>query len=135
MSSRGSDAIDGGTPDIEYVIVNVTDNNVKILEGVSKKFHSLPDHSHSPNAIYAKMKKDGKTLHEMRFYDEKGNPIIEIAYHPEPNINDGNRETNIVHFHLYDGLVRSEAYRMEQYPDIRKKYEKYLKEFNLYDKC
>ncbi len=135
MSSRGSDAIDGGTPDIEYITVEITENNVKILEGVSTKFHSLPDFANSPNSIYAKIKKDGKTLHEMRFYDEKGNPIIEIAYHPEPNINNGDRERNIVHFHLYNGLVRSKAYRMDQFPDVKEKYAKYLKEFNLYDKC
>ena len=84
---------------------------------------------------YVKMKKDGKTLHELRVYGSNCLPIIEIAYHPEPNINNGDRQTNIVHFHMYDGLIRGDAVKMSDHPEIKEKYAIYLKEFDLYDKC
>lgn len=93
----------------------------------------IRNRQYSPNSIYAKLKKDGKTLHEMRFYDEKGNPIIEIGYHPEPIINNGNRVTNILHYHIYSGLDRINVERMSDHPDVKEKYSTYLKEFNLYD--
>lgn len=133
MSSRGSLAKNGHITTNEYRTIEITELEVKILEGLDNN-HSLPDYSHTPNSIYAKLKSDGKTLHEMRFYDEKGNPIIEIAYHPEPNINNGNRE-NVVHYHLFDGLNRSEPTLVKTHPEIKEKYKKYLKEFDLYDKC
>ena len=100
------------------------------------KNHSLPDYSHTPNSIYAKMKYDGVTLHEIRFYDDKGVPIIEIAYHPEPVINHGDRENSIVHYHLFKGINRDgQPYRMDEHLEVKEKYKVYLKEFNLYDKC
>lgn len=70
----------------------------------------------------------------MRFFDEKNMPIIEIAYHPEPNLNNGDRKNNILHFHLFNGLKRDEPMRMNVNPMIKEKYKKYLKEFDLYDK-
>jgi hypothetical protein len=71
----------------------------------------------------------------MRFYNEKGNLIIEIAYQPDPKINNGDRETSIVHFHVYNGLYRAPAQRMDGHLEIKEKYAKYLKEYGLYDKC
>ena len=135
MSSRGSRARNGHVTTHEYDTSHVTNYGVKILNGTSNQYHSLPDYSHSPNAVYAKMKSDGKTLHELRIYDKNGNPIIEIAYHPEPKINNGDRQTNIVHFHMFDGLKRSDAQRMDTHMNIKEKYAIYLKEFGLYEKC
>lgn len=44
-------------------------------------------------------------------------------------------ETSIVHFHVYKGLDRDPAQRMDNYLEIKEKYAKYLKEYGLYDKC
>ncbi len=134
MSSRGAIVKCGFVTTDDYKIIKVTKTGVKILAGL-KNNHSLPELSHSPNAIYAKLKDDGVTLHEMRFFDEKGMPIIEIAYHPEPNLNNNDRETNIVHFHLFKGLKRDKPVRIKDNSIIKEKYKKYLKEFELYDKC
>lgn len=132
MSSRGSKAINGHVTTNEYETSSISETGVKILIGLGRN-HSLPDYSHSPNSIYAKMKSDGKTLHEMRFYDGKGNPIIEIGYHPEPTLNKGDRLTNVLHFHMYSGLDRISTEKMSDHPDVKEKYSIYLKEFNLYD--
>ena len=45
------------------------------------------------------MKYDNKTLQEIRFYDYRCYPIIEIGYHPEPGINNNGHEP-VVHFHF-----------------------------------
>lgn len=113
MSSRGSYAVNGHVTINEYATIYVDKIGGKILEGISPKSHSLPDYAHTSNSVYVKLKSDGKTLHEMRFYNDKGNPIIEIAYHPEPKINNGDRATNIVHFHIYNRLDRAHAQRMD----------------------
>lgn len=134
MASRGSFTKNGYVTTDEYETLSEIGEDIKILSGLGDN-HSLPDFAHSPNSVYAKMKFDGKTLHEMRIYDKNGNIIIEIAYHPEPNINNGDRQSNIVHFHLYDGLKRLPAMRMDEHPEIKEKYAKYLKELGLYDKC
>lgn len=132
MSSRGAVAKYGFVTTKDYNVLMVTNSGVKILTGVGNN-HSLPELAHSPNSIYAKLKKDGITLHELRFFDEKGHPIFEIAYHPEPAINNGDRETSIVHYHTFSGLKRDDAIKMDEF--IKEKYKKFLKEFNLYDKC
>ena len=135
MSSRGSYAVNGHVTTNEYATIYIDNIGSKILEGTSPKSHSLLDYAHTPNSVYVKLKPDGNTLHEMRFYNDKGNLIIEIAYHPEPKINNGDRETSIVHFHVYKGLDRNPAQRMDEHPHIKEKYAKYLKEYGLYDKC
>lgn len=134
MSSRKAKALNGHVTTNEYQIIKVTPSGVKILEGYGSN-HSLPDYAHTPNSIYAKMKYDGKTLQEMRFYDDKGYLTIEIGYHPEPGINNNSHEP-VVHFHLYDkNLNRYYKNTVKNHPEIKEKYSKYLKEFDLYDKC
>ncbi len=130
MASRGSKAKNGHVTTDEYSTESVTENGVKILKGNGNN-HSLPDYSHSVNSVYAKLGKDG-SLREMRFYDSHGNPVSEIAYHGEPKLNHGKKEP-IVHYHTYEGLVRSPAVRITD--EIKDKYAIYLKEFDLYDKC
>ena len=100
MSSRGSYAVNGHVTTKEYETIYVDNIGSKILEGTSPKSHSLPDYAHTSNSVYIKLKYDGKTLHEMCFYNDKGNLIMEIAYHPEPKINNGDRGTSILHFHI-----------------------------------
>jgi len=134
MSSRGSFAKNGHVTTIEYKTIFKNETlNMEILQGTSKQFHTLPDYSHSPNMVYVKLKDDEVTLHEMRFYDSNCNPIIEIAYHPEPKINNGDMRTNILHYHIYKGLIRGNAIRMDEHPEMSVKYADYLKEFDLYD--
>lgn len=135
MSSRGSYAMNGHVTTTEYKTTGTSNSGAKKLVGTSRQNHSLPDYAHSPNAVYVKYKKDGKTVHEIRIYDENGKPIIEIAYHPEPKLNNGDRETNIVHFHTFDGLTRKDAIRIESQPNVKERYKNILKEFDLYDKC
>ena len=47
-----------------------------------------------------------------------------------------NSHKPVAHFHLYDkNLNRYYKDTVKNYPEIKEKYSKYLKEFNLYDKC
>lgn len=131
MSSRGSFAINGHVTTKNYKTDMITESGVKVLSGIGNN-HSLPELSHTPNSIYDKLKKDD-VLHELRFFDSQGYPIFEIAYHPEPNINNGNRIENIVHYYTFNGLNRKPAKILDEI--IKKRYSKYLKEFGLYDKC
>ena len=135
MSSRGSFAKNGHVTTNEYKTIKVTSSGTKILEGYGTN-HSLPDYAHTPGSIYVKLKKDKKTLHEMRFYDDKGFPIIEIAYHPEPKINNGDRRNSIVHYHTFDGIDHNSVpHRMNEHPEVKEKYKLFLEEYELYDKC
>ncbi len=133
MSSRGAVAKIGYVTMDAYMTIKITDSGVKILEGLNGN-HSLPEISHSPNSIYAKLKKDKKTLHEIRFFDENCNCIFEIGYHPEPNLNNKDRNVNILHFHYYNkNFDRSNAIDMKFHNEIKEKYKIYLEEFGLYD--
>ena len=87
--------------------------------------HGLPEESHSSTA-YIKLKPDG-TFHEMRIYDENHYLIKEIAYHPEPAINSGDRKHNILHVHDY---LEKDNFKIRPVHLITKEeYEKYKKFF------
>ena len=134
MSSRGSFAKNGHVTTSEYQTIKVTSSGVKILKGYGSN-HSLPEYSHTPNSVYAKMNPDG-SLRTLRFFNDKGYPVFEIGNHPESHINYGNKKDPVVHFHFFNGVNREEnAYRMDQHPKIKEKYKSFLKEFDLYDKC
>lgn len=96
MGGRGTFA---AGRDVEYTYRKVDEiEGVKVLEGLNGK-HSLPEEAHSSRA-YIKLKPDG-TFHEMRIYDADHYLVMEIAYHPEPTLNNGNRQENILHVHDY----------------------------------
>lgn len=123
MSSRGTNA------DIpfakQYKTVD-TLYDAKILEGINSKYHGLPEVSHSPNAKYIKLSNDGD-LRMMRIYDNDRYLTLEIGYHPEASINNGNRKDKVLHYHTYDrDFNRSKAVRLTKNNDIYKKYKKYL---------
>ena len=102
--------------------------DVKVLEGINGK-HSLPDEAHSSSA-YIKLKPDG-TFHEMRFYDKDHYLIREIAYHPEPKLNNGNRSENVLHIHEYSrDNFQDRTPRLMTSEEI-KKYKKYLRGVKL----
>ena len=71
---------------------------VKVLKGLNGK-HGLPEEAHSSTA-YITLKSDG-TFHEIRIYGKDHYLVKEIAYHPEPKLNNGNRSENILHVHEY----------------------------------
>lgn len=96
MGGRGAFAV-GNPSEYSYRTIE-TIAGVKVLEGIGVK-HSLPEESHSANA-YIKLKPDG-TFHEMRIYDKDHYLVKEIAYHPEPRLNNGNRQENVLHIHEY----------------------------------
>lgn len=122
MGGRGTFAV-GNNVSQSYKTVGTIDG-VKVLKGVTGK-HGLPEEAHSSNA-YIKLKPDG-TFHEMRFYNEQHYLIKEIAYHPEPNLNNGNRTESILHVHEYP---QSDNFRLRPAHRITKaEYEKYKKFF------
>ena len=101
---------------------------VKVLQGTNGK-HGLPEESHSSSA-YIKLKPDG-TFHEMRIYDRDHFLLREIAYHPEPSLNGGNKTENVLHIHEYKrDNFRDRTPRLMT-PDEIKQYKKYLKGVNL----
>lgn len=74
-------------------------DDVKILEGLNGK-HGLPEESHTSNA-YIQLYRNG-TFKTMRIYDDSHFLVYEIAYHPEPNLNNGNRKERVLHIHEYN---------------------------------
>ena len=104
MGGRGTFAVGNKVP-YSYETVGTIDG-VKVLQGTSGK-HGLPE--------------------EARFYNEHHYLITEIAYHPEPNLNNGNRTENILHVHEYpqqDNFRIRPAHRI-----TKQEYEKYKKFF------
>lgn len=97
---------------------------VKVLEGISGK-HGLPEEAHTSEA-YIKLKPDG-TFHEMRFYDQDHYLVMEIAYHPEPKLNNGNRSENVLHVHEYP--KRNDFSLRPLHKITREEYLKYKKYF------
>ena len=131
MSSRGSKSKNGHVTTTEYKKEgNLVGGDGKILVGKNNKFHSLPDYSHSPNAKYIKLEKDG-SLKEIRIYNEEGFPILEIGNHTEKCIT-GNRNEKVLHTHEFtEKLDRINWKLLKKDDELYKKYEKYLKEFGL----
>ena len=123
MGGRGTFAA-GNSVSYSYKTVGVIDG-VKILEGIAGK-HGLPEEAHSSFA-YIKLKPNG-TFHEMRFYNDKHYLTKEIAYHPEPTLNQGNRKENILHVHEYperDNFKFRPAHRITE--EEYKKYKRFFK--------
>ncbi len=130
MGGRGTFAI-GNNVDYTYETIGKIEG-IKVLNGLNGK-HGLPEEAHSSSA-YIKLKPDG-TFHEMRIYDKNHYLIKEIAYHPEPKLNHGNRIENVLHVHDYPEknnfkirpphLITKNEY---------KKYKKYFKGIPNYEK-
>lgn len=129
MGGRGSFAAGNSVP-YTYETVDYIEG-VKVLKGLNGK-HGLPEEAHSSNA-YIKLKPDG-TFHEMRIYDSNHYLVKEIAYHPEPNLNNGDKTKNILHIHEYKrNNFKERTPRLMTSEEI-KKYKKYLKGVDLDDK-
>ena len=130
MGGRGTYAA-GNNVDFTYETVGKIED-VKVLSGLNGK-HGLPEESHTSNA-YIKLKPDG-TFHEMRIYDKDHYLVKEIAYHPEPNLNNGNRFENVLHVHDY---LERDDFKIRKPRFITKKefnkYKKYFKGVKIHDK-
>ena len=125
MSSRGSVAKNGHYMADEYETAEVLPHGEKVIEGLGRN-HSMPDYSHSANAVYV-IRKKGR-FHAMRVYGEDHMPIVEIAFHPEPNLNHGNREDNIWHMHVYDKGSLDHNVAQKISVEVKKKYKDYLED-------
>lgn len=126
MGGRGTFAA-GNSVGYTYETVGYIED-VKVLQGLKGK-HSLPEEAHSSSA-YIKLKPDG-TFHEMRIYDKDHYLVQEIAYHPEPKLNGGNKSDNILHIHEYKrDNFKERTPRLMTAEEI-KKYKKYLKGVKL----
>ena len=96
MGGRGSFAA-GKNVEFVYETAGMI-NVVKVLQGKGN-LHHLPEEAHSSRA-YIRLNPDG-TFHEMRIYGKDHYLIKEIAYHPEPNLNNGDRHKKVLHVHEY----------------------------------
>lgn len=130
MGGRGTFA-DGNNVNYTYETIGFIDG-VKILQGIKGK-HGLPEESHT-SVAYIALKPNG-VFHEMRIYDKNHYLVKEIAYHPEPKINNGNRSENVLHVHDYP---EKDNFRKRPVHKITKqeyeKYRKYLKGVPKIDK-
>lgn len=126
MGGRGTFAAGNSVP-YNYQTVD-TIEGVKVLVGVGGK-HSLPEEAHSSSA-YIKLKPDG-TFHEMRIYDKDHYLVKEIAYHPEPALNNRNRRDNVLHIHEYKrDNFKDRPPRLPTTDEI-KQFKKYLRGVKL----
>ena len=103
-------------------------NGVKVLEGIGGR-HGLPAEAHRSTA-YIVLKPKGPekgVFHEMRIYDKDHYVVKEIAYHPEPNLNGGNHNENVLHIHDYP--VRGNFDIRPAHRMTREEYETYKQYF------
>ncbi len=136
MASRGSVAKNGHVTTDEYIYVydeygnQVTVYGAKVFEGQNSN-HGLPDYAHTPGSIYIKLDAE-ENFRELREYDDKGFPILEIGYHRERPLT-GNNE-KVLHYHTFDkdlGRHMGGIISPTEHSDIYKKYKKYLEVFGL----
>lgn len=90
----------------EYIMVKSI-SGIKVIEKVGDKRESknTPMHSHSKNAMYARMDENGKVV-QISVY-ENNNKVKDIDWgHEHHEFKKGD-----VHVHTYDGFNRSKAVR------------------------
>ena len=123
MGGRGTFAA-GNNVAYVYKTVGMIEG-VKVLRGLGKK-HALPEEAHSSTA-YIKLKPDG-TFHEMRIYSKDHCACFEIAYHPEPKLNKGDRKKNVLHYHFIGkGFKHDHAIRLHKGSALYRKFKKYFR--------
>ena len=122
MSSRGSVAKNGHVGTDEYKTVEVLPSGAKVLEG-NGNHHSLPDYSHSPNAVYVKYNAS-KSYVTIRFYGEDRRMYLEIAYYPEQKV--GKPGVPVWHYHTYGPDMKHDNVHVLT-ADVAEKYMVYLK--------
>lgn len=118
MGGRGTFASGNQVP-FTYKTVGYIED-AKILEGISSKYHSLPEEAHSSNK-YIKLNPDG-SFRELRVYGDDHYLQLEIGYHRERNI-PGGKSKKVLHYHEYG----RDFSRTEAKPITKEMYEKYKK--------
>ncbi|MBR2693078.1 MAG: hypothetical protein IKE69_02590 [Thermoguttaceae bacterium] len=94
MGGNGTYSI-GHSPEYTYETVGKIDG-VKILKPKDpRKQFKLPEESHSPNARYVLLDKDG-VFHQYREYNENHQVVLGIGYHHEPSLGKG----DVLHVHI-----------------------------------
>lgn len=121
MGGRGTFASGKQVPFTYKTVGHIED--AKILEGVSPKYHKLPEEAHSSQK-YIKLNPDG-SFKMLRIYGKDHYLKLEIAYQYEGSIkNDSNGKA--LHYHEYDdNFKRTKAKPVTK--DMYEKYKKYLK--------
>lgn len=119
MGGRGTYAAGNHAP-FTYKTVGMF-HGIKVLEGLGGK-HNLPEEAHTSMA-YAKLHKDGN-LQMLRFYDQDKYLIMEIGYHPVPELT-GHR---IPTYHIHEYGRGNFTDRKPRFltPDEVEKFGKYL---------
>ena len=112
MASRGSVAKNSRITDEEYKTISILPHGEKVIEGIGSK-----------HVIY----KEG-SFRAMRVYGGDHMPIIEITYHPEPNLNNGDREHSVWHMHVFNkkDLTHNKAKFITN--EIKQKYKELLED-------
>ncbi len=120
MGGRGTYASGNKNQPFTYRTVG-TFHGIKVLEGIGGK-HNLPEEAHSSLA-YAKLYKDGN-LQMLRFYDKDKYLVLEIGFHPEPELTGHRRHVYHIHEYSRDNFKKRPR-RLFTEEDV-KKYGKYL---------
>ena len=119
MGGRGTFAAGNPVPYTWETVGKIGD--IKVLKGTVGQ-HKLPEEAHSSSA-YARLNPDG-SLRELRFYDKKHRLRLEIAKHPEKNVDPSNKP--VLHYHIYkvDGSGPWHGRAQSLTPSMRKRYGK-----------
>lgn len=120
MGGRGTFA-SGNVVAYRYETVG-TIAGVKILEPINKVGSwKLPEEAHSSNA-YVLLDKNGN-FKVYRVYDKEHHLKMEIAFHPEPNLDPSKKP--VFHVHYYDkNFNRTKAKKLSK--QLYKKYKKFF---------
>ncbi len=125
MGGRGTYA---AGKNVEYTYKTIGEiAGVKVLLPIDEtKSLKLPEESHSSSS-YVLLDKNG-VFHQYREYDDQHRVILEIGYHYEPRLGNG----NILHVHIHNkpGVeFHNEAIKERIYPGhpIYEKYKKFFK--------
>jgi hypothetical protein len=71
------------------------------------------------NGIYIKLKKDGE-IKDILLYDENGEVYMQLSYHAEANINNGDSKKPIWHGHIWKNgeRVKKSIFPLKDRPDL-----------------
>lgn len=98
-------------------------HGIKVLQGIEGSGkHNLPEEAHTSEA-YAKLFKDGN-LQMLRFYDKDKYLVLEIGFHPEPDLTGHHKPVYHIHEYGRDNFTNRQPRLFT--PDDIKKYGKYL---------
>lgn len=125
MGGRGTYSM-GKKPEYIYETVDIIEG-VKVLVPKDKsKSLKLPEESHTPGTQYILLDKDG-IFHQYREYDFNHQVILEIGYHHDRMLGEG----DVLHIHIHEkpGIEYHGCSTTEKRKLTRAEYEKYKKFF------